>query len=660
MLRAIGVTARHALTGAEVSMFVPAVMKGKGTSPLRSAGIALRPQIALANAAAQISRKASNSAAPVEHSNVAAPTGMSWSLAKFKVTAADDPLEREADGVAEQVLRTPDPSFTTSARAPQVSRKCAACEEEDRPLHAKRAPAAGVGDTTVAPDVAVRATQRGGEPLPLPVRSYFEPRFGHDLSRVRIHSDGEAATAANAVRARAFTMGRDIVFGSGEYAPTTEPGRRLLAHELVHVLQQGAADRRSPSPANVTRAPGQISRKGLIDLEVDPDCPPGMLCFTILNPNMAHRELSKQDNDAIVAATGGAAPTGSGLTFSKAGPRFVLHDTATSFGPPAKEHEHLARLKGQDSTPPGEGSATFVTAAGAAVRTHSKFFNAQRPTATEFERGNDIMGLFGRETTLQQIWSLTDPSQQSAAISGFLALFPSLSRRELVDETSNALKNLDPSKTKLRNKPGAKAVIFTTATGAVARICDAAAQLGAAQVALPGQDAALATACARLQPVVDARRVRIADSTNIEIVANKGTDCDASAGATPFAGYPAAAYDSVAKIYALAALEAGQFPEITTHYFLDASTPAGSTRPVTSSQNRCDPRCFNLDLLYAKIATILNHPAGTTYGVSPRYGTNFSTSTIWWPTNVCGPTPGAQAVPTPPPARPRSPPAKSL
>ena len=68
----------------------------------------------------------------------------------------------------------------------------------------------------------------------------MEPRFGHDFSRVRVHADGTAAHAARAMRARAYTIGQDIVFGSGQYAPATTEGQKLLAHELTHVVQQNA------------------------------------------------------------------------------------------------------------------------------------------------------------------------------------------------------------------------------------------------------------------------------------------------------------------------------------------------------------------------------------------------------------------------------------
>lgn len=77
-----------------------------------------------------------------------------------------------------------------------------------------------------------------GRPLERETRAFFEPRLGRDLSRVRIHTDRPAIDSARAVNAKAYTVGRDIVFGSGQYVPETNAGRRLLAHELMHVMQQ--------------------------------------------------------------------------------------------------------------------------------------------------------------------------------------------------------------------------------------------------------------------------------------------------------------------------------------------------------------------------------------------------------------------------------------
>ncbi len=79
----------------------------------------------------------------------------------------------------------------------------------------------------------------GGQPLPGFERRFFEPRFGYDFSRVLVHQGPKASETARAVDARAFTMGRNILFGEGQYQPGTSAGRQLLAHELVHVVQQG-------------------------------------------------------------------------------------------------------------------------------------------------------------------------------------------------------------------------------------------------------------------------------------------------------------------------------------------------------------------------------------------------------------------------------------
>jgi hypothetical protein len=86
----------------------------------------------------------------------------------------------------------------------------------------------------------------------------MEPRFGHDFSKVRVHSDEMAAESARAVNALAYTVGDHVAFGAGQYAPRSGPGRKLLTHELVHVVQQ-------------SRAHGEISSQTDNSLEQDAD-----------------------------------------------------------------------------------------------------------------------------------------------------------------------------------------------------------------------------------------------------------------------------------------------------------------------------------------------------------------------------------------------------
>jgi len=98
------------------------------------------------------------------------------------------------------------------------------------------------------------ALRSPGQPLDAATRTWMEPRFGHDFSHVRVHTDAPAAASTREVDARAFTVGRDIVFGQGQYAAGTPDGRRLIAHELAHVLQQQGASRGALS----VNAPGDV------------------------------------------------------------------------------------------------------------------------------------------------------------------------------------------------------------------------------------------------------------------------------------------------------------------------------------------------------------------------------------------------------------------
>jgi len=90
------------------------------------------------------------------------------------------------------------------------------------------------------PPIVHEALRSPGQPLDMQTRAFMEPRFGYDFSRVRVHTDAKAAESARAVNALAYTVGRDIAFGPSQYAPETNEGRSLIAHELTHVAQQGA------------------------------------------------------------------------------------------------------------------------------------------------------------------------------------------------------------------------------------------------------------------------------------------------------------------------------------------------------------------------------------------------------------------------------------
>jgi hypothetical protein len=185
---------------------------------------------------------------------------------KASLSTPCDPLEAEADAVADKVMRMADHASIGTA-PPAIQRKCAACEDEDaKTIRTKRTSAADAGRMNTG--AAVQAASRSGTPLSKELRSYFEPRFGHDFSRVRVHTDDTAHAAARSVQARAYTFGSNIVFGAGEYLPATASGRRLLAHELTHVVQQraaGAVLQRDPAPPSATDK--QVAKMALSDKE---------------------------------------------------------------------------------------------------------------------------------------------------------------------------------------------------------------------------------------------------------------------------------------------------------------------------------------------------------------------------------------------------------
>jgi hypothetical protein len=158
--------------------------------------------------------------------------------AKLKVGQPGDIYEQEADRVAYEVMRMPEP---------HVQRQV----EEEEILQTKRG-------EDVTPEVTqdlesqIRAIQGGGQPLTESDRAFFEPRFGHDFSRVRVHTDTKATESTQAVNALAYTVGQNIVFGAGRYTPQSSTVRQLLAHELTHVIQQRSSGQQISQPISLS------------------------------------------------------------------------------------------------------------------------------------------------------------------------------------------------------------------------------------------------------------------------------------------------------------------------------------------------------------------------------------------------------------------------
>jgi len=180
---------------------------------------------------------------------------------KLSVSAVDDPLEDEADAMADKVMRMPEQNFVQrkcahceeeerAQRKPIesfIQKKCAACEEEEK---AQRKPLASFiqkkqssfNNNVVASDNVsnqIQSTKGSGNPMPDATKNFMESRFGANFSNVKIHTGNYAVQLSGDLNAQAFTVGNSIYFNEGKYQPESFEGKKLLAHELTHTIQQG-------------------------------------------------------------------------------------------------------------------------------------------------------------------------------------------------------------------------------------------------------------------------------------------------------------------------------------------------------------------------------------------------------------------------------------
>ena len=170
---------------------------------------------------------------------------------KLTISQPNDKYEQEADRMADEVMRMPEPVVQRQTEeddkeemtqskpigeqiTPLVQRQPEPEEEEEIQTKAEGA----TPQITPNLESQINALRGGGQPLPKEIRNFFEPRFGRDFSQVRVHTASNANHLARGINAKAFTKGNDVVFGGGEYNPESSSGKRLLGHELTHVVQQ--------------------------------------------------------------------------------------------------------------------------------------------------------------------------------------------------------------------------------------------------------------------------------------------------------------------------------------------------------------------------------------------------------------------------------------
>ena len=202
---------------------------------------------------------------------------------KLAVNQPSDRLEQEADHMADSVIRG-------GKQAPLLSNCSLGALQRDQP---NTSPA-----SAGAPPIVNEVLGGSGQPLDSSTRAFMEPRFGHDFGNVRVHFDARAAASARSVNALAYTVGHDIVFSHGAFAPDDPSGRSLLAHELAHVVQQSDAH---TSRGQLQRQPDETSTK-----ETPPaKTPPAKTAPAKAPPRKTLKSEGVDLNDPVASKTSG-------------------------------------------------------------------------------------------------------------------------------------------------------------------------------------------------------------------------------------------------------------------------------------------------------------------------------------------------------------------
>ena len=190
---------------------------------------------------------------------------------KHSINKPNDIYEQEADSMTDKVMRMKgngnESGFFKPAKVSAVQRKCEHCEEEENIQRKENSEDSLSSGKDL--DGYIGNLNSGGNTLTNKAKDFFEPRFGYDFSDVKIHNDAEAARSAQSINALAYTSGNNIVFNENQYSPEADSGKRLLGHELTHVIQQNSlAKTKNPNP--IQRKPGDKHDLTAVSLSGDP------------------------------------------------------------------------------------------------------------------------------------------------------------------------------------------------------------------------------------------------------------------------------------------------------------------------------------------------------------------------------------------------------
>ncbi|MBW7956862.1 MAG: DUF4157 domain-containing protein [Deltaproteobacteria bacterium] len=199
------------------------------------------------------------------------PTPANSIQPKLAVNKPGDKFEQEADRMADKAMRSPGPALSSKEELQERQSRDGLQKKEEKkekaPRDSESIQRAGSGDApvvTAGTQSEIQSKTSEGQPLSSGVRQDMEPRFNANFGRVRIHTDSDAAGLSSRLGARAFTYRNHIFFSRDQYQPGSSEGRRLLAHELTHTIQQGHAVQRSPEVTSTSSAPA-VQRWGKQD-----------------------------------------------------------------------------------------------------------------------------------------------------------------------------------------------------------------------------------------------------------------------------------------------------------------------------------------------------------------------------------------------------------
>lgn len=367
--------------------------------------------------------------------------------------------------------------------------------------------------------------------------------------------------------------------------------------------------------------------------------------------NLVGKLITVQERETIMQLLGESPEKPYTLVIGET-PLVILHDTAGEIS-----SEVLHSQKHYSRGPLGDGITAYVPREGEAIITRPAFFTPDRPTATAYEKGFDVMDESQRNRSLRTLWQTLDPKTRQTHLRKAIAeLDPNF-----VQFTNRAALWLSASSEgafeawqsqNLHSLDGAK----TTAIWAINNLCQkvlADNQTAIDLVPSPKSAAQLRQTCQRLNPILQANRKRVGAAVNVELIQKRGSDCftadvevrtynnldgavkipeNRAISLTLYDGeaYTDSQYEALKKFYLKSVLAAGRFPQIVTHYWLDQGLGE-------AIGDHCDPRGLNLTKVYSLISEDLGHPLGTIYGIKPQYGRNPQKGdNIWWSEAILG------------------------